>query len=311
MVCRPFEGIDSLENALANSTLVLDGELMAPGILEVPTERLPLSVGQLHVLFDSQQVVSQLSKLNLSPSSVDLVVVAQGSVIASSEVIFRSSFSQVSSPQIIDLVGSPLIFQSRNGFTALAAIVLNQTRRARGLLPHLAGTLLALTSFRVAPESSLSRFAPTPLDAQTREQLGLPASCLTYVLVEDDLLSCESLDDQIQVFVDSSILRLLQEDSESPTATYLQVDLAMATLSAVLTKVASKLIEPDAATDLEGLIADSSPIIGFISPIARSAGMTISQLINCATGDPGRLRSVIEAYLQTLKFSSLALREVR
>jgi hypothetical protein len=311
MVCRPFEGIDSLHNALANSTLVLDGESMMPGILEIAMDKLPFSEGQLQVLFDSQEVVAQLTELNLKASSVDLVVLAQGSTIASSEVLHRSPLSQISSPQLVDLNGSPLVFQSRNGFTVLAALVLNQTRKAKGLQPHLAGTLLAITSFRVTPESTLSRFAPTPLDAQIRQQLGLPPTCLTYVLVEDDLLGCESLDDQIQVFVDASILRLLQEDPDSPTATYLQVDLAMATLSTVLTKIAAKLSEPDSSTDLEALVTESSPIIAFISPIAKSTAITLAQLIDCAIGDPGRLRSVIEAYLQTLKFSSLALREVR
>jgi hypothetical protein len=161
------------------------------------------------------------------------------------------------------------------------------------------------------PESSLSRFAPTPLDAPTRQFFELPPTCLSYVHIDDDLLSCESLDDQVQVYVDSSILRLLQEDSDSPVAVYLQVDLAMATVSAILTKIAAKLAEPDALTDLEGLARESSPVIRFILPIARSAGMSPSQLIECAIENPGRLRSVVEAYLQTLKFSSLALREVR
>ena len=59
---------------------------------------------------------------------------------------------------------------------------------------------------------------------------------MSYVQVGDGVLSTDSLDDEVEVFVDVSILRLLQENPEEPLAAYVQLDLVSDTISAIISR---------------------------------------------------------------------------
>ena len=64
---------------------------------------------------------------------------------------------------------------------------------------------------------------------------------MSYVQGGDGVLAPEALEDEIEVFVDLSILRLLQENPEEPLATYIQLDLVSETLSAIIARAAEAI----------------------------------------------------------------------
>lgn len=304
---RPYEGLDSLRNALDLTQIVLDDERFPAGSVSLPVERLPFQEGSLEIFFDPQAIKDGLASTGLSSADVRVACVAYGSVVAESKVLLDAPLREAESPLIADLTGAPLIFKSPNGFDVRAFLYLAEELEPDELRPYAAGTWLSFREFRVSPFSTLSRFSPTPMDDDLRKYYALPVDCMTYIRVGDDILEAESLEDDVDVFLDVSILRLLQESPTSALAKYIQLELAVSTLSAIATKLAGI----DLGDRIGGVHSlEDTAAWALCVELARTAGQLPEELLIAARDDPGLLRAVVEAHLNALKTTSQTLREV-
>jgi hypothetical protein len=133
---------------------------------------------------------------------------------------------------------------------------------------------------------------------------------MTYVRIGDGVLEAESLEEEVDVFVDVNVLRLLQENPFDPLSMYMQLELVILTLVSVITKVASQAQDasgPYAYSNVEDL---DTPAMQLAQAIAASTHTSTASLMAMASSDPGMLRSVVEGYVRALKTSSAALREI-
>ncbi len=309
-VARPYEGIENLHDVLRLIQLELDGERYAQGSVSLPPEAVPFTTGSVEIEIDGDSLNSYLATMDIDPSDVKLACVAFGTVVAEAHVVFDDWLNGLELPVVRVLEGARFIFEGPNGFDLRAFLYLGRNLKASGFSPHRVGTWLAYAEFRVAPHSALSRFCPTPLDDQTRQHYGLPKDCLTYIRVGDGILESDSIEDEVDAFVDVAILRLLQENGSAPLSTYIQLDLVTSTIWAVLSKAAALLAAGRSYQSVAELSDARRPIASLISAIAQAAGQSSSSVVSAALDDPGMARSAIESYVKSLKTTSYALREV-
>jgi hypothetical protein len=163
--------------------------------------------------------------------------------------------------------------------------------------------------FRISPYSAQSLFAAAPLDDQLRTSFGLPKGCLSYIHIQDDFLLSESLEDQVDIYIDVSVLRLLQESQDSAVANSIQLDLATSLFLALICKTATSLRDENMenAGDLE---IENLPVGKVLHHVSVSSKYSIDDLLKFAANDLGRLKAAIETHLGSMKYASAALREV-
>ena len=238
-LARPFDGIEQFEDVL-DTTIVKFGndEIYQPGSVELPSSRLPLGEGQIEIYF-APSLLENLNSQNMDPKSVEIVCFIQGTVIAESQIIYQEKLSTAKSPVVVPLHGNPLITQSPNGFDIRIALILTKDRGGKDVQLIEAGVWLANIIFRISPYSAQSLFAAAPLDDQLRTSFGLPKECLSYVHIQDDFMLSESLEDQVDIYIDVSVLRLLQESQDSAVANSIQLDLATSLFLALICKTAT------------------------------------------------------------------------
>jgi len=309
-VARPYEGLETLDDALNLIEIELDGKRYAQGSVSLLPDEVPFHVGSVEIYLDGEGLNSHLGAMGIDAGDVKLACIAFGTVVAEAHVVLDDWLEGLELPVVKALEGAPFIFEGPNGFDLRAFMYLGRDLKASAFRPHRVGTWLAYAEFRVAPHSALSRFCPTPLDDQTRQHYGLPKDCLTYIRVGDGILESDSLEDEVDAFVDVAILRLLQENSAEPLATYIQLDLVTSTIWAVLSKAAVLLAAGRSYQTVAELSDARRPIASLISAIAQAASQPPSSVVSAALDDPGMARSAIESYVKSLKTTSYALREV-
>lgn len=310
-LARPFDGIDHLKDSLGGSELILDGKAHGPGTVELQASELPVGSAEMVVYFDVEGVSTTLVGMGIEPRMVRLACAAYGSVIAEMAVLWDEPLDEVSSPTRVPMGGAPLVLSSPNGFDARAFLYLAEDVQSDGFVPTRAGTWFSHVDFSVRAYSTLSHFSPTPLGAEERATFRLPKGSLTYVRVGDGLLDSESFEDEVEVFVDSSILSLLEEKPREPLSEYMQIELATVTMSAVISKAASLLELADGAPSLIELRSARHPVARLIDTVATASRVSAGEIVAWARTDPGRVRGCVEECVGTLRRASLALREVR
>ena len=308
-LARPFDGIDQFENILDTAIVKIGSdEVYPPGSIELPSSRLPLSEGQIEFYF-TKLLLDDLDSQKIDFKTVELVCFIQGTVIAESQIIYQGNLSTIQSPVVIPLQGNPLITQSPNGFDIRIALILAKDRAGKNLPLIEAGVWLANVMFRISPFSAQSLFAAAPLDDQLRTSFGLPKGCLSYIHIQDDFLLSESLEDQVDIYIDVSILRLLQESQDSAVAYSIQLDLATSLFLALICKTATYLRDENMENsgDLE---IENLPVGKVLHDVSVSSRYSIDDLLKFAANDLGRLKAAIETHLGSMKYASEALREV-
>jgi hypothetical protein len=308
-LARPFDGIEQFEDVL-DTTIVKIGndEIYQPGSIELPSSRLPLSEGQIEIYF-APSLLENLNNQNMDPKSVVIVCFIQGTVIAESQIIYQEKLSTAKSPVVVPLHGNPLITQSPNGFDIRIALILTKDRVGKDVELIEAGVWLANIIFRISPYSAQSLFAAAPLDDQLRTSFGLPKGCLSYVHIQDDFMLSESLEDQVDIYIDVSVLRLLQESQDSAVANSIQLDLATSLFLALICKTATYLRDEN-IEDSEDFELENLPVGKVLHHVSVSSKYSIDDLLKFAANDLGRLKAAIETHLGSLKYASAALREV-
>lgn len=308
-LARPFDGIEQFEDVL-DTTIVKIGndEIYQPGSIELPSSQLPLSEGQIEIYF-APSLLENLNNQNMDPKSVVIVCFIQGTVIAESQIIYQEKLSTAKSPVVVPLHGNPLITQSPNGFDIRIALILTKDRVGKDVQLIEAGVWLANLIFRISPYSAQSLFAAAPLDDQLRTSFGLPKGCLSYVHIQDDFMLSESLEDQVDIYIDVSVLRLLQESQDSAVANSIQLDLATSLFLALICKTATYLRDEN-IEDSEDFELENLPVGKVLHHVSVSSKYSIDDLLKFAANDLGRLKAAIETHLGSLKYASAALREV-
>lgn len=306
---RPYDGIEVFASSLDAVILKLgDEEVYYPGAIELPTNQLPLSDGQVEIYF-APSLIEDLKNQKIEPRTVALVCFIQGTVIAESQKIFQVNIADAVSPVVVQLQGNPLILQSPNGFDVRIALILSEDRVEKDTQSIEAGVWLANTMFRLSPYSAQSLFAAAPLDDQLRLAFGLPKGCLSYIHVQDDFLFSESLDDQVDIYIDVSVLRLLQESQDSAVANSIQLELATSLFMALICKTATQLREEHIAESAD-FEFENLPVGKIINYISSASKYSVDEILKYAAHDLGRLKAAIETYLGSMKYASAALREV-
>lgn len=308
-LARPFEGIEVFASSLEATILKIgNDEVYYPGSIELPTNQLPIGDGQLEIYLASS-LIDDLKDQKIDPKIVELVCFIQGTVIAESQIIFQGNIAEAVSPVVVQLQGNPLILQSPNGFDVRIALILSQDRIGKNTQSIEAGVWLANAMFRLSPYSAQSLFAAAPLDDQLRLAFGLPKGCLSYIHVQDDFLFAESLDEQVDIYIDVSVLRLLQDSQDSAVANIIQLDLATSLFVTLICKTATQLREENISENADFEL-DELPVGKIINFISGSSKYSVDEILKFATNDLGRLKAAIETYLGSMKYASAALREV-
>lgn len=310
LVTRPYAGVEVLSDALSMCQLVLPEGRFEPGPVSLPPESLPITDATLEIYLDLARICGSLEELEIPVAAVSVAVVAYGNVVAASSIIANVRLEDFDSPLAVSLDGHEHIFKSPNGFDLRAFLYLSKPLKPKGFRPTTTGTWLAHAEFKIGPYSTLSRFCPTPLDDQLRGHYGLPRECMTYVRIGDGVIDTDSLEEEVDVFVDLNVLRLLQENPSDPLSAYMQLELVILTLVAVITKVSSLTQDgsgPYAFSSVEEL---DTPAMNLVKSVAAVTHLSTSALLSIATADPGLLRAAAEGYVKTLKTASAALREI-
>lgn len=307
-LARPFDGFEVFADSLNASVVKIGSDVYWPGSIELPITQLPLREGQVEIYFDLS-LLDNLNKLGIDLKIVDLICFIEGSVIAESQILFKQDLRTAKSPIVIPIEGNPLITQSPNGFDIKIALILTRDREVKGRQLIENGVWLTNLIFRLKPYTAQSMFAPAPLDDQVRASFGLPQGCMTYIHVQEDFLFSESLEDQVDIYIDISILRLLQENNDSAVANSIQLDLAASLFLTLIGKAANQLREENLEDSEDFAIKDLS-IAKVLELVSISSQYTIQDLLKFAESDLGRLKAAIESHLNTLKLASIALREV-
>lgn len=305
---RPFDGFDVFADSLNASVVKIGVDTYGPGIIELPSAQLPLRDSHVEIFFD-MSLKKSLSNLGIDPKIVDLVCFLEGSVVAESQILFRKNMSTVKSPIVVPIEGNPLITQSPNGFDIRISLILTKDRSVEGLQLIENGVWLTNTLFRLKPYTVQSLFAPAPLDDQVRASFGLPKGCMSYIHVQDDFLYSENLEDQVEIYIDSSILRLLQESKDSAVSNSIQLDLVTSLFLTLISKAANQLREQNLEDSEDFAVGDLS-IGKALELISISSKCSVQNLLEFAMSDLGRLKAAIESHLNVLKLTSSILREV-
>ena len=150
---RPFDGIEVFASSLDAAILKLgEEEVYYPGAIELPTNQLPLSDGQVEIYF-APSLIEDLKNQKIEPKTVELVCFIQGTVIAESQIIFQVNIADAVSPVVVHLQGNPLILQSPNGFDVRIALILSKDRIEQHTLSIIFGNSFTRKFFQVQPFS--------------------------------------------------------------------------------------------------------------------------------------------------------------
>lgn len=307
---RPYVGVEALQRSFDLAELVIGENRYPAGSILLPADQLPIRNATIEAYLDLENIRDALGEAGIPGESVRLACVIYGSVIAESRIVADVNLMEAATPFVVGLEESPLILQSPNGFDVRLFLYLAERNTPHPWRPSVPGTWLAFKEYRVSPQVALSRFSPTPLDDGIRQHYGLSPESLTYVRVGDGILDVESLDEDLDVFVDVTILRLLQENPNSALSKYIQLELAVATLWALITKIASLTSAQELGSAVVRTLSEETAAWVVCRDLATVGGLSIDQLLMAARDEPGLLRSVIEVFVSSLKTTSMALREV-
>lgn len=297
-VIRPFKGLNAANKVLDRVQLKQGQKLFSPGTIILPTIKLKEQHFSLVLDTEHDDFISACTQAGLNPDHVTLFVFANSRTLRKSTLIFEMALNEARKVpkeiEIEDTYGDELsryVFHDSAGFQVVAALVLNQSLQPKPLKIHKVGTFLAKTSFVLKPEEDLSSFAPEPLTDMLRADFNLPKSCMSYIYLQETILSTEDLSESITVYLDSEILNLLLIDESDQVSKHIQVALAIQTLEALLMGI-SRALEKDGLEYSD--LSENSGSISFLQKLSGDLRLSIEELLSLCQRDPSKLRSQLE-----------------
>lgn len=310
-VVRPFLGLAPVDDVLDCVRLKVKGEEHAPGSVVLADGDLT-NAALVLTLPESVEALRQAVEDTKVPEvDCGLVVFATAFGLRSSVILLRRSLilDDFPSELPIDRSVAPLVLANKSGFKITVAVALLHQLQRQTLRPHVAGTWLARRDFRVVPERDDSVFDPEPLDDKARSYLGLPEGTLSFVDVPDSVISCDSLADEVKVYLDEDTLNTLLRNPDDPLSRQIQAELAATTLNVVaVTMIRAIQSESNAVTITQAEVEGYPTAATFFKTLAGRLGRDVGSIMKMAH-EADRLRAEIQSAFGLRTLTERALRE--
>ncbi|GAA2079856.1 hypothetical protein GCM10009821_20150 [Aeromicrobium halocynthiae] len=309
-VIRPFNGLDAAENVLEDLVLRIDDLEHEPGSIVVDAPTLASAKMALR-LPSGSDLGDAVDSTPLGSADCGLVVVARALSNRWSHVVLRDYVRHLDldGDFEIDRDADRLVFADAGGFVITVAIVLLHELQPEPLRPNSPGTWLARRDFRVVPERAEFSFSPDELTDELRKQFSLPSNAPSFVHVDiDQMIGADDVSEAVSVYLDSSILRLLQQSQTDPLALQIQSELAVTTMAAVarggLAAMAESLDYEPGAPDVE----DYPAIASFYAQLTRRLGRQSMSALLDLIRDPDAFAAHLRAAFDVKKHTLAALK---
>lgn len=251
---RPFVGLSAVENVLDETQLHFGQEPCSAqaGIIVdlAPHEYLlrPVSLewGVDQQAFEAfkRQIAEGAQILHIPPDHLSLVVVASSPYLKKAQIVLElpcSDLDELVRVTELSAGARPTAFSAPfSGFRVDAYLLLNRTLPKQPLKPHLRGTWIAHTEYRIATTQGPALLPPTPLTREVRERYDLPSKAIRYLYLGDhDLLRPYSEQEQPVFYVDEDLLSQLNARRRSAASKALQLQLAQDFAAVVIRRAAA------------------------------------------------------------------------
>lgn len=251
---RPFVGLDTLEGALSETLLHFGQEACTADqgiIVDLAAHEFllrPVSVewGADDQAFEAfkDRIIDGAARAQISMQDLSLMVVASSSFLKMADIVFVLSCGGIGRlERITELTGdqrSSAFSAPFSGFMVDSYLLLNRTLPKRPLRPHLKGTWLAHTRYRVGTTEGPALLPPTPLTKEEREKHNLPSKTIRYLYFGDhDLLQPYSEQERPVFYVDEQLLSQMNARRRSGASKALQLQLAHDFTAVVIRRAAA------------------------------------------------------------------------
>lgn len=309
---RPFVGLDDFETSVAGFRLHVGDDVIEPGDRVVLSResyslrRIALELAPDDGEFDSlkSRLVSAAAAIDLDPSVLDLIVVGASSYLKISEVLLRESLADlVLLDRLVEISVTPRprsLSTPHSGSKLDVYVCLNQNVDKVPLRPWRRGSWLAHADFRIETELASAGFTPRALTPEVAEkELGVPAGTTRFIRMAEGAspLDGDSSEDQVEMWVNASLLGQMAANNSTKSARLLQAQLALDAVAAIL-KAAHETDELQSSTFAD--IEDS--LFGrVIELVAQKRGTRAERLVRCKS-----MFSLAQDPEQTTKFLAYA-----
>lgn len=309
-VVRPFSGLQASDDVLDGVVLSVDGMSYEPGSVVLDSSTLAAAKFSLQ-LPSGKSLGDAVDATPLGSADCGLIITARALSNRWSHTVLREYVRHLEDDLVmeIDRDVDRLVFADGGGFVISIAIVLLHELQPEPLRPHLTGTWLARRDFRVVPERAEFSFSPDELTDELRKQFALPSNAPSFIHVDvDQLVGADDLSEAVAVYLDSSILRLLQQSQTDPLALHIQAELAVSTMAAVarggFVAMETDLDGPPTTADLE----DYPAILGLYEQLTKRLNRrTLSAFLDLMR-DPDAFDAHLRAAFDVGKHTLAALK---
>jgi hypothetical protein len=216
-VIANFDGLEGFEELASRLrlhvrvTLAADPEQLEPE----STIRLPsydfrkIGVELVHDWTDDE-FAGAAAQAHLVDASIEVVVIAEDGFLKERTIVAgpTSGSDFASSCQLAPYNGErPAAMQnSERGFVVGAYLVLGSEREPTPYQPHRKGTILASAQFQVRSTRDTGGLDPKPLTDDVINAFGLAKHTVLYVHCDDDMVSLQHLEGQLEVYINEALL---------------------------------------------------------------------------------------------------------
>ena len=299
-VVRPFAGLGEVEECLASTHLILNGEPVDQEAIVREASELVEDRFVLALNVDNEAVADAVQRMQIPEVDVGLAIIATGRSLKATAILLRSPVLVPSAPAQVELDPAryPDIFGDLRGFDIRVCVVLLHDLQPQPLRPYLAGTWLATRDFSVSARGDiLSAFNPLRLSPEVRDTLQLPDGTVTYLAINgDSVLDSTDLAEAFSFFIDGALFDLLHANQSSPLAEALQVEFVVEFLMGALAEIVRD-IDERGMTGSEDLLDAEMPAGGLVLGVAERIGTTASKLCDDIRSDPARVRAKLQSLM--------------
>jgi hypothetical protein len=287
-----LEGFEELASRLrlnVRVALAADPEQLEPG----STIRLPsfdfrkIGVELVHDWTDGE-VAGAAAQAKLTDAQIDVVVIAEDgflkerTIVAGPESAADFPCHSALAPYNGERVAA--MQNSERGFALVAHLVLGAEREPKPFQPHRKGTILASARFQVRATRDTGGLDPKPLTDEKISEFKLTKNSVLYVHCDDDMVTLEHLEGQLEVYVNEALLA---------AASHQRTDERDAVMNGLAIEAMGQLIhhvsrELETITPPEG---DGSAVLRMIRRSLADAGVKKSadEVVELVRDDPFRV----------------------
>lgn len=230
-VVRPYARLRPFQQVLEQWRLRIGPELLEPG------QRLTLSSSSFRhdpaVLVCAEdddersemwaRLAEAAERIDVALGQLELIVIASTPYLKLADIVYRERLSKEDAiPLSIVMVGDEVKLRAlctpSGGADIEVAICLADELDQQPLRPRRPGTWLGRIRFMLRTELGELGFTPRRLTVDERERLGLSDDTMRFVMVDVELLLSEELDSAVDLYVDESVLSVLNQAPSTPVA---------------------------------------------------------------------------------------------